>query len=214
MSTGGWVVGGLSVWMGCFGSLPASAEPLQPQPGEGRPPDGGVGSLTQTREPTPGGSRAEGPESCREVSLERRWYGWQTLATDGAAFALFAYAGTQQFSGALPNVASTTGVAMLLLGAPTVHWAHGRIGTGFLSLGMRLVAPTLGAVVGSLDCGADCGGPLLLGLVIATSPLWIDPGLLAFEDVPAAKSPALKLELRPHLSLSRRWKGIAVSGTF
>jgi hypothetical protein len=95
-----------------------------------------------------------------------------------------------------------------------VHWAHGRIGTGFLSLGTRLLAPLLGAVVGSQDCGADCGGPLLLGFVIATSPLWIDPGLLAFEDVPAVKSPPKKLELRPHLSLSRQWKGIAVSGTF
>jgi hypothetical protein len=127
---------------------------------------------------------------------------------------LITYAGTQQFEGALPVAASTTGVAMLFLGAPTVHWAHGRIGTGFLSLGMRLVLPILGAVVGSQDCGADCGGTLLLGFVIATSPLWIDPGLLAFEDVPAAKSPLMKLELRPHLSLSRRWKGIAVSGTF
>lgn len=213
MSTGGWAGGCLGVWIACSWSLRAAAEPLQPQPPEGRPPDGGVGSLTRIREPTPGASRAEGPESCWEIESERHWYGWQTLATDGAAFALIAYAGTQQFTGALPNVASTTAVAMLLLGAPTVHWAHGRIGTGFLSLGMRLVAPLLGAVVGSQDCGADCGGPLLLGLVIATSPLWIDPGLLAFEDVPAAK-PALKLELRPHLSLSRQWKGIAVSGTF
>ena len=200
--------------MGCFWSLGAAAEPLQPQPGEGRPPDGGVGALTRIREPTPGAARAEGPESCSEVESERHWYGWQTLATDGAAFALIVYGGTQQFEGALPVVATTTGVATFFLGAPTVHWAHGRIGTGFLSLGTRLVAPLLGTVVGSVDCGADCGGPLLLGLVIATSPLWIDPGLLAFEDVPAAKSPALKLELRPHLSLSRRWKGIAVSGTF
>jgi hypothetical protein len=38
--------------------------------------------------------------------------------------------------------------------------------------------------------------------------------LLAFEDVPAAKSASPTLELRPHLSLSREWKGVAVSGTF
>jgi hypothetical protein len=148
------------------------------------------------------------------VRLERRWYGWQTLATDGAAFALIIYAGTQQFEGGPAVLAVTTGVTTFFLGAPTVHWAHGRIGTGFLSLGARLVAPLLGAAVGSQHCTGECGGQVLLGFVIATSPLWIDPALLAFEDVPARESSPRKLELRPHLSLSRQWKGIAVSGTF
>ena len=208
------MVAGLGIWIGCSWALGAAAEPLQPQPPEGRPPNGRVGPLTRAREPPPGASRAEGPESPCEVRLERHWYGWQTLATDGAAFALIIYGGAQQFEGVPPVAAATTGVAMFFLGAPTVHWAHGRIGTGFLSLGTRLVAPLLGAVVGSQDCTGECGGQVLLGFVIATSPLWIDPALFAFEDVPAAKSPALKLELRPHLSLSRRWKGIAVSGTF
>ena len=104
-----------------------------------------------------------------------RWYGWQTLTVDGGSLAL---GGTLLGLGAESSTVRAVGGSLLaggyVLGAPTVHWAHGRIGRGFISLGLRASVPLAtgliayglhraggGGGLGDNDCGLheDCSGP-------------------------------------------------------
>ncbi|HVH44450.1 MAG TPA: hypothetical protein VM925_18985, partial [Labilithrix sp.] len=143
----------------------------------------------------------------------RRWYGWQTLITDGAA--LFA----------TPFV-PTAGLGIYLGGAPVVHLTHGRFGTAAVSLGLRVGAPVAGFLTGaalrgfSSDCGFDgrCGydtavfGVLggALGVVAAVT---VDAAVLAREEVPVEKPKSTAL--RPHAS-PRREGGfdVGLAGTW
>jgi len=120
---------------------------------------------------------------------ERHWYGWQTLATDGAGIALIAVGGGMQFEGPVAVTAASVGVGSLFLGGPIVHIAHGRWPIGVLDLGLRLTLPLVGgAYAGSQPCTGECGGPLLIGFMIGVAPIWIDAGILAREDVPLASA--------------------------
>ncbi len=106
-----------------------------------------------------------------EPAIERRWYGWQTLTADGASLAvLVTGAATQQ--GAL----LTIGGLGLFLASPSVHWAHGHLGKGFLSLGLRaapaalIVGGLVVAGVGETDppAGRVLGGSILIGAGVLT----------------------------------------------
>ncbi|HVU03841.1 MAG TPA: hypothetical protein VHE30_18910, partial [Polyangiaceae bacterium] len=78
----------------------------------------------------------------------RTWYGWQTLIADGVSAAALT-AGEVSFSAqgsketATPTALLLIGLSGATLGAPIVHWSHGRAGAGFASLGLRLSALTL-----------------------------------------------------------------------
>src|SRR3954469_29359 len=76
---------------------------------------------------------------------KRHWYGWQTLATDGAGLALIVTGGAPQYRGPAAVTAASIGVGALFLGGPLVHVAHGRWGTGVLDFGLRLTLPLVGA---------------------------------------------------------------------
>ncbi len=78
-----------------------------------------------------------------------RWYGWQTLATDGAAIAL---AGLSMASDGSTSSAifGASALGTYVLGGPTVHAAHGRWGAAAGSLALRVVTPVAGALVGGL----------------------------------------------------------------
>jgi len=72
------------------------------------------------------------------------WYGWQTLATDGAA--------ASQFALAVPthNVAFVgLGAGTFLLGAPIVHLVHHKPWLALLDLGFRVAVPFVGVAVGA-----------------------------------------------------------------
>jgi hypothetical protein len=127
----------------------------------------------------------------------RRWYGWQTLITDGAALGLAI--------GAVAVESNTAAVASLfsyLLGAPIVHWAHRRVGIGFASLGMRIASPFIGTLTGYAlemaisDSRGDfrgLGGAIVglgLGFIV---PVVIDPAVLAFEKKPRRDASGLDL---------------------
>lgn len=113
----------------------------------------------------------------------RHPYGWQTLATDFGGFGLIAVGGAMHFDTAgAPALAA--GVGMLFLGGPLVHVAHGRWPTAVLDLGLRLTLPLVGGWVASGYCPGECGGKVAAGLMVGLSPIWIDAGLLAWEDVP------------------------------
>jgi hypothetical protein len=156
-----------------------------------------------------------------EATTESRWYGWQTLVVDGGTILV-----------AIP----TSGAALLVgypLGGPIVHWAHGRVETGFADLGIRLGAPIAGALTGIGIYAATgphhCGNCELADLEVlaagmlgafvgAVSAVVIDAAVLAREDVPVdrtknvAKRDAVRITptLRPgHGSLTA-----GVAGTF
>jgi hypothetical protein len=129
-------------------------------------------------------TRDSGEPPCAPLT-KRHWYGWQTLATDGAGIALIIAGAGAQYQGPVAATAGGVGLGSLFLGGPIVHMAHGRWGIGVLDLGMRLTLPIVGgAFAGSLECTGECGGPMLAGLMIGLAPIWIDAGILAREDVP------------------------------
>jgi hypothetical protein len=121
---------------------------------------------------------------------EPTWYGWQTLIVDGAALSLTvaAFSRANSSGNSAATLLELSGITYVI-GPPIVHWAHGNVGKGFGSLGMRLVAPVLGAGIGcALDqSGGELGclGGLALGgfagIVLAVV---LDNALLAYDPAP------------------------------
>ena len=81
----------------------------------------------------------------------RVWYGWQGLVVDAVSVGVV-IGGVYASSVALVTAGSST----YAFGAPIVHWAHGNVGRGFVSLGGRVGAPLGGFIVGAV-CGAMFG---------------------------------------------------------
>jgi hypothetical protein len=114
------------------------------------------------------------------------WYGWQTLATDGAALFLnFGQTPTER--GAL---------AAYGLGGPMVHLIHERPMTALASLGVRVGLPVLGFAIGSALDRADRGQPASLRTDMPV-PLWSlllagagVPAAMAFDSAILARDPA------------------------
>jgi len=94
------------------------------------------------------------PEEPREP--ETRSYAEQTLIVDGVAVGLaIAALGTNQPHGSGQTSDTLAGLSATTfgLGAPIVHFIHGRVGTGFASLGIRLGAGLLADGIGALAWG-------------------------------------------------------------
>jgi hypothetical protein len=153
----------------------------------------------------------------------KRWYGWQTLATDGAAIASFVLAGTTDETSVLPAV----GLGAYLLGGPIVHAAHDNWGRAALSLGMRTVIPvaTGGLFFAANSCGENssndpdsdadawCGlgqaiAAVFGGLVGATVASALDASLLAWE--PEEPTP----QVAPALGVTKTSAWLGVAGRF
>ncbi|HEU4533982.1 MAG TPA: hypothetical protein VFS00_07690, partial [Polyangiaceae bacterium] len=132
-----------------------------------------------------------------DVRPERRWYGWQTLTVDVASIALLAVGGASEDSTLLG-----VGTLGYFLGAPTVHWAHGHVGKGFASFGLRAapIALVLGGVAivlanesgeGNVSPGAAVGSVALItvgGLASIAAPV-ADTLAIAREDVDPPRPP-------------------------
>jgi hypothetical protein len=139
---------------------------------------------------------------------ERRWYGWQIILTDGAALASLA-----AFSDG--NGWADLALALYLGGGPVVHLAHQNPAQAGGSLGLRVLAPLGGALMGFLlstieNPNCDCsqglvgvGGGLVVGTLAASV---VDITVLAY-DVPSVQSRAhaepLGLRLAPVAALPR-----------
>ncbi len=102
------------------------------------------------------------PDSEYLVEPQRRWYGWQTLLSDGASIAIAVIAGSVETAELLP----VAGVG-ILLGAPIVHWAHSHVGKGFTSLGLRAV-PALFTLAASSSSGLSVTGMTYSLLAVAS----------------------------------------------
>ena len=124
-----------------------------------------------------------------------RWYGYQTLIIDLVPLVAMPVGIVTTVQGAKGDNTPIAGVALVglgttsyLFGAPIVHWAHGRVGIGFLSLGMRILAPVAGLGLGAVgsqiatDSKNQDGIPVgaALGAIAA---MVVDGAVLAREKV-------------------------------
>lgn len=176
--------------------------------------------------------KAAPPPTPMVKRTEQVWYGWQSLIFDGGATALFLSGLVLEENGSGGGLAGL-GLLTYLFGPPIVHFAHRRVGAGFGSFGMRLLAPIgfglLGALLGSpfgersdhtdVRSGLEVGG--IAGLVVGWgATVAIDAFLLGYEKVettvPAPKPQALRV--RPSLVLAPMPSGFlgtgGVTGTF
>jgi hypothetical protein len=123
-----------------------------------------------------------------------RWYGWQTLATDGAAVGLIsASLATADNGRNSPSSALAWGaLGAYALGAPVMHFVHENPGRGLASFGMRVGGPILLGFTGAMleNCGGGggdfcgLGGALIgtsLGIIGAVA---VDAAVFAYDDKP------------------------------
>jgi hypothetical protein len=127
---------------------PAAPPPVQP-PLVVRPP----GQTEPTQPPVLGQQPQTGqpaipvltPARPYNVRYEKVWYGWQGLISDAIAFTLTLSGGFSHTGGVL-----ATGIIAFGLGTPIIHMAHGEVGRGFGSMGIRVLLPLLGAAIGAI----------------------------------------------------------------
>ncbi len=144
-------------------------------------------------------------------SASSSWYGWQTLGTDAAGIGLLIAAGASpENSGVLIGV----GAPMLVLGAPVVHAAHGRWGTGAASLGIRVGVILVSSLSFSGNCSGECGEQWLLPLLLVPLPTVIDATVLAYESAPRLPSKSTTWTLHPRATLRSHTAILGFSGTF
>lgn len=153
------------------------------------------------------GAAEEAPEQPETRTI---WYGWQTLIVDAGVVGA-------------TLVTKNPGVAVggLTLGAPIVHWAHGNVGRGFASLGIRVGTPlltTFGVVALAMGSGSRMGPGLGefglgLGAVIASV---LDAFVLArtTEVIPPRQPAASRWSVEPRISASPSGASAGLGGTF
>jgi len=155
----------------------------------------------------------------------RRWYGWQIFSADALAGALFLGAVADDHSATLFGL---SGVAFAV-GGPAVHVAHGRWDVALGSLGLRVLGPVVGVVIGAQgdrpraveDDTSDNGSSskwAITGVAIGGLVASVLDGLLLSYDPPAPRpaphNQLLKLESLPQLLVLRQGIGLGYSGQF
>jgi hypothetical protein len=175
---------------------------------------------TQTQRPPnpavvpPPGPAPEGTHSS--------WYGWQTLAADGASLGVFAI-GMASWT-VEPTV---VGYAGFLVATPVVHVVNGNVGRGVGSFVLRLFVPLLaggiGGAVGLIDSLASKQGDLEPAKIVpavgigagvgAAACIAIDAAALAHKDTKTVGSGTTGTQDRVTLGI-RVGQTIGVAGTF
>jgi len=160
------------------------------------------------------------PPAAFQPVTQTHWYGWQTLLVDGAALGVTVGGFWLRPAHQDWSVVSIAGIGAWAVGAPVVHWSHGRVGVGFASLGLRLALPALGLLLLSTPCsGSECSEQILaasLGLAIIPAPMVLDAAWLARERQTsgAAQSAHGHLSLTPFVSAFGARRMLGVSGRF
>ncbi|HMF39352.1 MAG TPA: hypothetical protein VKQ32_01600 [Polyangia bacterium] len=149
-------------------------------------------------------ARADEPAAA-PASGETRWYGWETMASDGTAIALWAaaaYLGDAKYTSGsfqtyqdMANLTAILGVGAYVLGGPVLHAQRGNWNSFGGSLVVRLGLPAAGILVGVLAGAAACGPGIddevpcpvvggMLGVAAgALAAMIVDSAVLAREPV-------------------------------
>lgn len=145
----------------------------------------------------------------------REWYGWQTLALDGASVSIVLLGGlalaTDEYQ--LEEVGATwiLGSAVpYLFGSPVLHAVRGHSGKAWASFGLRLGMPLAGYAAGAFpEChsGDFCkvGYGAVGGAIGIAGAMVIDAAWLAWERRSVRQSAGFRsgsIELTPKLVLS------------
>ena len=142
------------------------------------PPPGAYG-------PYPGWRLEEAPQPGE--AGERQWYGWQSLIgiIPSHGMSLLALYDLDL----LPLVA--VGMIGHSLSSPIVHWVHGNVGRGFLSLGLNIGLPAVSYGIAAEFRSEE----MLVGLGLLSIVGWpiIDTVVLSYEDAPKAKDKSARL---------------------
>jgi len=156
-----------------------------------------------------------------EPVSQTHWYGWQTLLVDGAALSTVVGGFWLRPANQDWSVVSIAGIGAWALGAPVVHWAHGRTGVGFASLGLRFGLPALGALIAlTPSCsGGECSGQALalaFGLTLIPAPMVLDATWLARERQSAGAAGTARegVEWTPYINAFGDRRMLGVSGRF
>lgn len=152
----------------------SSPEPAVPPPPSGAP----WGATSSPEQRTFWGGAPAPPQPAR-----RRWYGWQTLIADGAGLLISGIGLPLSLSRSTQSLGTgllVGGGVVQLIGGPIVHWSHRNVGRGFASLGLRIVLPALGVLLGFatrnegvLILGSGAGSAVAIALdaaVLAREP--------------------------------------------
>ena len=160
------------------------------------------------------------PAATLEPVSQTHWYGWQTLLVDGAALGVTVGGFWLRPPHQDWSVVSIVGIGAWAVGAPVVHWSHGRVGVGLASLGFRLALPALGLLLLSTPCSSsECSEQILaasLGLAIIPAPMVLDATWLSRErqtSGPAQSAPG-GLSLAPFVNAVGTRRMLGVSGRF
>jgi hypothetical protein len=153
-----------------------------------------------------------GPSDAGGAVAARRWYGWQTLAFDGAAIGALALA-TAAHSEALAAV----GLLSYALASPAVHVGHHRPLIALASVGLRIGMPAAGAIITTAD---DCSGELCrlealaAGMLVgAAGAIAIDAGVLSWDRL-ESQEPHRSIGLLPTVEIGRERNVVGVQGIF
>lgn len=157
----------------------------------------------------------------------RQWYGDELLIGYGASDLLVATGvigiiGLGGFHGSgdpTPFVLiAGTGLVVQVFAAPIIHWAHGHVDRGFLSLvlngGLPFAAGTLGFLADEFGGGVILG--VVTGMLIGRA---IDVAVLSYEeDEEGSPAPGRRGAWAPALTLApiigRDQTGLGVAGVF
>ncbi len=193
-----------------------SGEPVSPDASSVDPPRAEV--RTSTVNSTPEGVRTDAPEAHEP---RRHWYGWQVMTADLAAASIFV-------TGIVivrhsPTVPLVLGAAVFVAAPPAIHFAHGRVGAGLGSLGLRLALPTAFGLLGRTSCNPGDPGDSyracqgvnevlygILGMVVAST---IDAAALSTEKLSADAS-GPQVGFSPVLSADGKRAELRLVGSF
>src|SRR6478736_191861 len=160
------------------------------------------------------------PAVTQEPATETHWYGWQTLLVDGAALGVTIGGFWLRPAHQDWSVVTLAGIGAWAVGAPIVHWSHGRAGVGFASLGFRIALPALGLLLMSTPCSSsECSEGILaasLGLAIIPAPIVLDAAWLARERQASGVTQSAHggLQLAPLVTAFGGRRMLGVSGRF
>lgn len=178
----------------------------------------------------PANSRPPAVVSAEAPRGATTWYGWQTLTVDAASLLVTTIGFATRGQNELSPVLVATGLVGTVVGGPAVHWAHGRVGTGFMSLGVRVGAPVgaalsgaaAGAVVGFALTGGNAlaayafGGLGGLGGLVLGSAAAVAVDASVFAREPSASESATRLRFVPTGSYDpqRKMAHVGIAGSF